>query len=221
MTNDGAEIAAEGLEKALARFADDEAVTAGMVRRQYLPLRVAERLVSLVSGRLRDHLVTHHHLSADVASDLVLQGRERATMTLLTPDSDIMEVNELVDSLFANGRLTPTILFRALAMGDMVFFESGLARLVGIPVVNAQILIHDPGRLGLRSLLKKAAIPAPLAEAIEVAVEVAEETDYDGRPGDRERYRRRMIERFLTKFESVDAENFEYLMARLTGAADA
>lgn len=215
MGNQNADIAEEGLEKALARFGDDEAVTTHMVRRPHLPLRVAERLVSVVSGRLRDHLVTHHNLSADVASDLVLQGRERATMTLLTPGSDSMEVNDLVDSLFLNGRLTPTILFRALALGDMVFFESGLARLVGIPVANAQTLIHDPGRLGLRSLLEKASIPPRLSEAIEVAVEVAEETDYDGRPGDRERYRRRMIERFLTKFETVDAENFEYLMARL------
>lgn len=220
MDNDGADIAADGLEKVLARFGGDEAVTTGMVHRHALPLRISERLVSLVSGRLRDYLVTHHSLSSDIASDLVLQGRERATMALLVPGSDTMEVQDLVDSLFRNGRLTATILFRALAMGDMVFFESGLARLVGIPVVNAQALIHDPGRRGLRLLMEKASVPAGLAAAIEVALSVAEETDYDGGPDDRERYRRRMIERFLTKFESVDSENFEYLMARM-GRADA
>jgi hypothetical protein len=59
-------------------------------------------------------------------------------------------------------------------------------------------------------------MPLDLYPAVRAALEVAQETSYDGGPSDRERYRRRMIERVLTKVEDADPGTADYLLARLS-----
>ena len=50
---------------------------------------------------------------------------------------------------------------------------------------------------------------------VQVAANVAREMDFDGEPGDRERYRSRTIERILTQFEELDSDNLDYLLGKL------
>ena len=218
--NEGAAISDEIYGKVLARFAGDERVTGPLVRRNSLPVGVAERLVNLVSERLQEQLVARHALSADVATDVIIQSRERATLGLLGPDAQAADVQSLVAQLHASRRLTPSIILRALCMGDMAFFEASVAVRAGIPVGSTRALIHDAGSLGLPAVLERAGMPPSMQTVFKAAVEVARETDYDGGERDRERFRRRMIERVLTYLDdpSVDLgpENTEYLLARLT-----
>jgi len=213
--NKGADISEPSLQKVVDKWGDNERFHAPLVHRDQLPISVAERLVSLVSERLQDHLVGHHELPPDVAEQLALQSRERATIGLVSANDDGTEVKELIRHLMANGRLTSTIILRALCMGDVAFFEESLAALARVPVPNARILIHDGGPLGLKSIYEKAAVPPGLFKAFRIAVDVAHETEYDGAPHDRERFSRRMIERILTQFEDMGSDNLEYLLSRL------
>jgi len=143
VANEGAELSEISLQRVLDRFPDSDAVKEPMTHRRALPITVAERLVSLVSDALKEYLVAHHELSDSLASDLVLQSRERATVGLLSEDSDARDVADLVSQLKANGRLTPTIVLRALCMGDIAFFEASMAILANIPVANTRLLVHD------------------------------------------------------------------------------
>jgi uncharacterized protein (DUF2336 family) len=218
MANEGAEISEPTFGKAIDRFGDDDEVNASIVQRPQIPISVAERLVSLVSDQLLDHLVSHHELPTDVASDLLLQSRERATVGLLGSGGNPMSALELAEHLHDNGRLTSTIILRALCVGDLDFFEAALANLAGIPVANAHVLVTDEGDIAFKRLYQKCALPPSLYPFFKVAVEVAHETDYDGGPDDRERYRERMIERVLTHFEdSFDTESVDYLIGKLGG----
>lgn len=211
--NDGADITEDSLQKVLTDWGDNERFHSPLVERQQLPVSVAERLVALVSEQLQDHLVAHHELPPTVAADLALQSRERATIGLASGDDD--DIQELVDHLAVNGRLSATLLLRSLCMGDGRFFEFGIARLAGIPVANARTLIHDSGPLGLQNLYTKADLPEALMAAFRIAVDVAHETELDGGERDQERYSRRMIERVLTQYEDIGADNLEYLLTRL------
>jgi len=218
VANAGAQIEEGALQAALDRFAGNSKITEGIVRRPALPATVAERLVSLVSDALQDYLVTHHDLSPAVATDLVLQGRERATVGLLSPDADDAEAERLVRRLQVNGRLTPSLVLRALCMGDVTFFEAAIAVLANVPVTNARVLIHDKGELGFKALYDKANLPEPLFSAFRCAVDVIHDTAYDGGPDDRDRYRRRVMERILTQFEhlgSIGRDNLDYLVDKL------
>jgi uncharacterized protein (DUF2336 family) len=200
------------------KYGDDEDVQAPMVHRSSLPVTIVERLVHKVSEHLKEHLLTHHDVPPAMAADIILQARERATITLST-DSTEDDVERLVNQLYNNARLTPSIMLRALCMGDMKFFEYALARRVGIPVMNARMLIHDSGELGLKGLLEKSGMPHTFFPAIKAAVLVAQEMSYDGEEGDRERYARKMLERVLTQYGDLGVEfendDLEYLLAKM------
>lgn len=215
MANEEAAVTPTAMDRALDRFPGSETVQGPLINRSKLPVTVAERLVTMVSEQLRQQLVSRHDLPADFAADIILQSRERATYALVGEAGED-ELERLVDQLARGGRLTPSLLLRALCVGDLPFFEVAMGRLAGVPAANARLLIHDAGRLGLRSLCEKASLPGHLYPAVRVAVDVARETEFDGGDQDLERHRRRMLERILTQFEEMASEDLNYLLRKLS-----
>ncbi len=214
MNNTGAQISDASFTKAVTRFEDSETVKEAMVKRPVLPVTVAEKLTTLVSERLRDYLVSHHELSPTVAADLVLQSRERTIVEMATGSTE-EEIENLVAQMQQNGRLTPSIVLRALCMGDVLFFEAALAARANIPLLNVRILIHDGGQLGMKTLYERAGMPPNMMSVVRAALDVVHETEMDGAARDRERYKARVIERVLTQFEDVGSDDFEYLLNKL------
>ena len=215
VSNDSAKLSEGTMNTVIDKFGKSRKINEPLALRSELPLTVAERLVSLVSDKIRDHLVTHHAMSPDVATDLFLSAREKATVGLLQPDTNLRDVVELVDQLHANHRLTPTLIFRALCMGDTTFFEAALARLADIPIVNAYRLIHDKGGKGLDALFEKCKLSRRMLDISKAALEVAHDMRINS-GDDRIRFRQIMIERVLTRFEDgFDPENLDYFIAKL------
>ena len=215
VANAGADLQEPSLNRVIDKFGDSEAVQAPLVQREKLPMTIAERLVAVVSDKLQNYLVTHHELPAKVAADAILQSRERATVSLLSGENSEESLERLVAQLSRTGRLTPSLLLRALCTGDVAFFEFGIAALSKVPVTNARLLIHDAGRLGLKSIYEKARMPQALMPAFRIALDVLHETPYDGEEHDLERHRRRVIERILTQYEELAAEDLEYLLGKM------
>ena len=219
VANEGAVISEKSLQRVLEDFSDSDLVKNSMVARSSLPLEVAERLVTMVSDRLQQELLVRHELSSEQLSDLILQSREKATLGLISQGAEGQDARRLIVHLYRNGRLTPTILLRALCMGDMEFFESGIAVMSRIPLTHTRQMIHAGDRSIMTSIFDKAELPKPLQPAFAAAVEVADETDYDGGKNDQQRFRRRLIERIITHFDDPDVvmgdDNIDYLMGRL------
>jgi uncharacterized protein (DUF2336 family) len=215
MANASAQIAEAALDTAINRFADSERVKESIVHRANLPATISERLVVMVSDRLQSYLVRHHELPVSLATDLVLQSRERATLYFSLGSSE-QELERLVRQMHRNQRLTPLLVLRALCVGDLPFFEMAMAVMASIPVRNARILIHDAGPNGLTSLYEKAGMPRRLLSAVRVAVDVLHGTEFDGGERDRERFRSRVITRILTQFEDLPQEELDYLLDKLS-----
>ncbi|MDJ0949345.1 MAG: DUF2336 domain-containing protein [Alphaproteobacteria bacterium] len=216
ISNDGADISEDTLGKVLDEFSDSDKVKAPMARRNRIPAAVAERLVTMVSDHLRAHIATHHDLPDTVASDLILQSREQATITLSSDEN----ASELVRALVDNGRLTPSIVVRALCLGDLPFFEWVIATLANLPIQNARTLVHDPGPLGLKAAFERARLPESIWPIVRAAMDIVHETEYDGSDTDRDRYHKLMIQRVITCFEhpgqDFDPESLTYLLNKLT-----
>jgi uncharacterized protein (DUF2336 family) len=159
--------------------------------------------------------MTHHKISAGTASDLLLSSREKATISLLSGHEKTITLNQLIDQLYANKRLTPSLVVRALCMGDTNFFEAAIAKIAGIPVLNVYKIINQGGELGLKNLFKKAGLPPKYFRVTQAALGVVDETRSDA--GDnRDVFKQLMIERVLTKMEdTVDADNLDYLLSKL------
>jgi len=81
--NDNADFAEGALQQVMARFETHEKVLAAVAYRQVLPLSVSEKLVSLVGDQLRDHMVTHHAVSPQMALSIAVGAAERATVDLV------------------------------------------------------------------------------------------------------------------------------------------
>lgn len=214
MRNATAQISVHSLSRAVDRFATSDTVMGSMVERDRLPMTVAERLAVVVSEQLREHLVQHHELPATLASDIVLRGRERAILQL-GRGSSAPDLQRLVTQMHRNGRLTPSLILRAVCMGDIAFFEAALAVKASVPVANAQMLIHDAGRQGLAALYEKASLPSGLFPAFRAAIDTVQSTGFDGEPRDLERYRARVITRVLTQIETLDPDDLDYLVDKL------
>lgn len=220
VSNPGAALDEPALGKALDRFGDSPRLQEPMVGRASLPVGVAERLVSMVSDRLKDELVRRHEISPDLATDLVLEGRERATLGLIAEDDQAQRVEDLAREMARNGRLTDSILLRAACTGDLAFVAAGLAVRAGIPFRNADLLVHDDGASGLKSLASKAGFSEHDRIILRAAVDVARGTEMIDAPDARERFAETVLERVLTTFdadeEGFSEEDAEYLIKKLS-----
>jgi uncharacterized protein (DUF2336 family) len=214
LANAKARIAEASLGTVIDRFGDSERVKTTMVHRASLPATIAERLVAMVSESLQAYLVSHHDMPADLASDIVLQSRERATLAY-SLGTDEQELEQMVRQMHRTQRLTPFLVLRAICVGDTAFFEMAMAVMADVPLANARILIHDAGDRGLTSLYEQTGMPQRLLSAMRVALNVVHGTEYDGGERDKERYRSRVITRILTQFQDLPQADVEYLLDRL------
>lgn len=215
VSNEGAAITEPLLNKTLDRYSKFETVKAAMVHRTELPVTITERLVSLVSEKLKLTLASRHKLPVDLATDIILDARERATVGLLSKELTSEDSHALIEQLHVSGRLTPSLVLRALCSGDVRFVEDAMAEIAGTSANKASLLIHDAGKLGLKALYRKCGFPDGLYPAFRVAVDVIDETDFDGGVHDRERFARRVIERVLTQYQDIDVSDLDYLLGRL------
>lgn len=217
--NPGAQIGEPSLARVVEKFGDQEDIQETLIRRAKLPVTITEKLVAKLSDRLREQLVERHELPADTAVELILRARERATVDLLEPRGRAADADKLAQQLHANNRLTPTLVLRALCVGDMALFEATLAARAGIPTMNARTLIHDAGKRGFASLYKKASLPDDLFKTFRIALDIAEQTDMRESDYDRNSYSRVMIERILTQAEDLAESEAEFLLRKLNDLA--
>lgn len=219
LANDNAAFDEDGLSIALDRFEDMSAVTAAMVRRNVLPVAITEKLVSLVTGELFDHLVNNHELPPQIAIDLAVGSRERATLDIVEQAIRQNDLGRFVQQLNLNGRLTPSLLMRGLCLGHIDFVEHSMAELAGMSHQRMWLLVHDSGPLGLKAAFDRAGLPPRLYPSFRAAVEVYHSIEREGVARDRITFRKRMLERTLTLFQSIPKDDLDYLLEKLDASS--
>ncbi len=216
--NENADLSDKALNNVIDRFGESESVQRPLVNRSALPVQIAERLVTMVSAELQNQLIRKQGDRSDLATRLLLKARERATVGLSMSSSE-EQVSELIAALRKEGRLTDSLVIRAVCMGDLIFFEHALSAMSGVALENARQLIHDQGRLGLKALYQKSGMPQAQYTAVRAAIDVMRETEYDGLDHDRERFSRRLIERILTQYDDLGvdlkSDDLDYLLTRM------
>lgn len=219
LANDNALFDEQGLDTALTRFEGMSSITTAMVHREELPVGVTEKLVAMVTGELFDHLVNNHELPPQIAIDLAVGARERATLDIVEQAGRQRDLPKFVKQLNLSGRLTPSLLMRGLCLGQVDFVEHAMAELGGISHQRMWLLMHDSGPLGLKAAFDRAGLPPRLFPSFRAAIDVFHSIDRDGAARDRIVFRRRMLERTLTLFQSVPKDDLDYLLEKLDASA--
>jgi uncharacterized protein (DUF2336 family) len=213
--NDNASFADRTLQTVVERFARSEAVLSAVAYRQALPLAVTEKLIAVVSDQLRDHLLNHHALTPQLAMQIAMGSRERATIDLVDQAGRTPDVKSFVGHLHKAERLSASLLLRALAHGHMTFFEWGLAELAGVPHHRTWLMVHDAGPLGLKAIYDRSGLPPRLFAAFRVGVDTFHALEQEAGAFDAAQFQERMLQRFLTQPNVTNREDIDYLVDKL------
>jgi uncharacterized protein (DUF2336 family) len=213
--NDNADLSEPQLHMAIARFETSQPVLGAMAYRLNLPLSVTERLVALVSDTVREYLIARHGVRADVARHISLGVRERATVDLVDQAEQATDIGAFVRHLQLNGRLTASLLLRALAQGQMSLFEWGIAELSGVPHHRTWLMIHDAGALGLKAIYERAGLPSRLYPAFRSGVDTFHAMNQDSGLANSDHFQERMLQHFLTQPQAIPQEDVDYLLDKI------
>ncbi|MDV6333033.1 DUF2336 domain-containing protein [Asticcacaulis sp. 201] len=213
--NDNARFTDGGMNRVMDRFGTSEVLHSVLVNRKTLPVSVSERLINVVSATLREQLIAHHAIKPETAVEIVTAARERATLDMADQAGANFDPQGLARHLMASGRLTPSLILRALARGHMPFFEHALAELSGVPHERTWLMVHDAGSLGLRAIYDRAGLPGRMFQTFRMAVETYHTLQAEAGHLDPIRMQERLIERFLTQVPFAPREDLIYLYERL------
>ena len=216
--NDNADLAEGAMEVVVDRFADAPDVLTALSYRQVLPPDITERLIAHVSEAVREHLISRHAIAPEAAIRLSAHARERATLDLVDQAASTPDMATFVSRLNGRRALTPSLLLRALARGQLTFVEHGLAELAQTPHARAWLMVHDAGPLGLKAIYDRAGLPPRLFQAFRSGIDTWRALQAEGADFTAETFRQRMLERFLTQRPNVPREDLAYLMERLDRA---
>ena len=200
--NPYAELAAFSWDRIVERHGHLAAIRESMLVLEDLPAATRLALVAKLSDTLAQFVVARNWLSADRATRLASEARERCTVNVAARSRG-SDMRALVRHLRSTGQLTAGLILRALLSGNLDLFDHALVELSGMPEARVAALLHDRGGASLDALLTRAGLPATTFPAFRAALEAAHEFGYAGTVGDAVRLRRRMVERVLTRCETA------------------
>ena len=214
ISNVGATLAETSMELVLEEFSRDNSVLEELVLRGGLPYAFAEKLFAAVSDGLKKQMTRKYRLSRHVVEHATENARETAVLQFISPWMSQHDIDQMIDQMHRNKRLTDSVIIRSLCIGDMRFFESAIARRVGIPVSNTRLLLVDPGPLGFKALYTSSGLPANFYEAVRTLLHLAiEETQYGSyRTTD---FGARMVERIVDGGYHKSVENMGTLLSMI------
>jgi len=210
--NDGALISEETASAMLDIYKNDDLIAQSMISRRDLPSKIVEKMITLVSEDVAVQLTKRHSIPVDLAIDLATRSRERATLDFIDQSWVSKDLKGLVVRIHGEGRLTTSLLIRAICSGQMRFAEQALAILSGVSVQKAVLMIHDGGPFGLKALCLRAGLNENMAQIIRAAVTIYRDLEQSGLDYDRIYFQELMIERVLTlPFELPEIDQLWFL----------
>lgn len=216
LQNDGAVISEPGYHGIMDGFGENPAIQSLMAERPTLPLAVTERLIQVVSEELRARLVEKHALPPAIVAELLRQASERALLHGAVALPRAFDVEAFVHHLAAKRELTPTLLMRALCLGDLRFFEVGMAALARVAVPGTVELIADRGPLGFKALYEKTGLPPELFRAFKAALGAVREMKIGEHDGWSPAHVQAILDRMLREYDEACPADLEHLMSQIS-----
>lgn len=215
LANPSAAIARRTYRRLGERFARIAEIRSAMLGRADLPLRVRHDLVMEISEALGNFVAERAWLPAERARRTVREASEKASVELMQ-GAELEERTALVGQLAATGRLTPSLLIRALSVANLALVEEALTFLSGMPRARVAALMRDPHGLAFAALMERAGIPPDLRPGMGLVLDVVTVSGKEGVGTVDATERRRLIERILTRYQGFVADDLDYLLGLLT-----
>ena len=221
LLNAGAELFAASVARVADRHGGDAHVRATLLDRPDLPVFLRRQLLSALGETLCGFSVARFGLDRARMSSIIADAKEKATVALSELE-DRKEIRDLLERLLKDDELTPQLVLRALCCGNALALEQALSLLTGQREERVfAIMTRGPGK-AFSVLYQDAGFPKSLEPAFQSALRVFLDLCRESACGDPFRFRRAMVERVLTQYESITDVEVDPLISLLTRfAADA
>ncbi len=219
-SNKGAKLSENALTKAWDMIASSTPLLEVLVKRGGLPLTIAEKMFAVVSNELKNHISREYKLVPSNLQKNSVDAREWELLGIM-PVGDVLHpdyderVEDLVEQLHATGRLTHSLVIRALCMGYLNLFEASLACMAGIPRANARILLMG-GSEGFKALYKVANMPEGFVDAVEVLLTIAHKITQYGHTKSKD-FRKDVVESIYVGGYHRSVDGMGYLLSIIDG----
>jgi uncharacterized protein (DUF2336 family) len=212
--NAAADVSARAFARIAERHGRLSAVREALLAREDLPAETRQALVARLSETLARFVAERDWISEERAQRVAREACDRATVAIAS-GKDADEVASLVQHLLASGQLTGNLMLRALLCGNTQFLIEALAELSQIRPERVAAIVSDRNAHGFRALYERAGLPAAAFGAFRAAIEVMNETGFVGDAYGAATLKRRMVERVLTRYESMAEGELDHLLAML------
>ncbi len=220
ISNEGADIQEPAFDTIISKYSGSEDIKKHLVYRSDLPTSVIEKIVNSLSEDLQRHLIITHNLPNDIATDIVEQVKEKTTLRISEEYSSDKQIEDLVHQLYTSNHLTPSLVVRAICMGDLKFFEYALVYLSNTPLLEVRkILFNLQVDFMIRNLLRKAFIPKSMFPAVFSALNVIKDIRFGCQKSDRASFIHKVIERILSVSSTSDElseDDVNYLISKIS-----
>lgn len=216
--NPGADLPVFSMRRMIERFGDDAQLREALLSRPHLPAVVRSDLVDATAASLASFVVDREWLSRERAERVVGEAREKANVVIVAEanaSSGRNGVRALVAHLRRRGRLTPSLVLRALFSGNGALLEAALCELSGLDPQRVAGLVRDFRGPGFAALYARAKMPANLLPAFRAALDASQAFGYRGGAGGGARLSLLMVQRALTACEELNGGELDRLLALL------
>ena len=150
--NQTAQIPAFSVMRMAERLGADASVREALLARADLPHPARQQLMTHLASVLGAYLVDQGWLRKNRAAETAREAVERATSDACR-SFRYFNLPPLVFHLAESGQLTAALLFRALCVGNIAFFEEALVQLSHLPRARVYALVQDRGSRRLSGAL--------------------------------------------------------------------
>lgn len=196
------------------RFGQSPEMVEQLLARPDLPLDIRILQAKRASNRMHQLMAERGWIAANDAAELVADAEETAILRILVEASDD-ELASVIPFLIAKGMLTPSIIVRAAALGEMHVVIWSLAHLGGTTPARAREQMAGRSLLGFKSLHAKSGLPQSCFGLLRASFDVAQEARDEGIRLEAEAFGRRLIEALMTRYETMPtqerAKHLEFL----------
>jgi uncharacterized protein (DUF2336 family) len=196
------------------RFGQAPEMVELLLGRPNLPLDIRILQAKRASNRMQQLMAERGWMADNDACELVADAEETAILRILVEASN-EELARAIPFLVAKKMLTPSIILRAAAIGEMKMVQWSLAHLAGVSLARAHELMLGRGFMGLKSLHSKSGLPHSCYGLLMAACDVMKDAREEGLPLDPESFGRRLIEALMTRYENMPSaersKNLEFI----------
>jgi uncharacterized protein (DUF2336 family) len=151
--NNNARISAGGFHHVLDRFGDHARIAEAIGNRPALPLAIVERLATLVTGRTLERLIGRYAVPAHRVGLILHHSREHFLLQSIAGEP-AEELRAFAQRLEDNRLLSPTLVMRAMAIGQFGFLLQAMSIKANVPISNVRKLMADEGGRGQAELFE-------------------------------------------------------------------